>query len=98
MRICELKQIDTETVTNTIMVDDYDEDGNLVGQHEETVTREVPVMGAVYRDATPEEVAQAERDAAEIAEWERTRPRTAEERMDDIEDALVELAAIIGGE
>lgn len=98
MRIAEYRQVSTHTVTSTIMVDDYDEDGEVIGQHEETVTREVPVLAMVYRDATPEEEAAAAAEAAEMAEWERARPRTSEERMDEIEDALVELASIIGGE
>ncbi len=64
MIIAEYKRIDTKTATNTIMVDDYDpETGEVIGQHEETVTKEIPVMGMVYRDSTPEEIAESERMA-----------------------------------
>lgn len=95
MRINERVQVGTETIINTIMVDDFNEDGELVGQHEETVTREVPITQEVYRDMTPEEEAQAAAEQAAAEEHERTRPLTSEERMDAIEDALVELAAIM---
>lgn len=66
MRICELVQTGTETITNTIMVDDYDQDGNVIGQHEETVTKEVPVMETVYRDMTAEEQAETNAQQEEI--------------------------------
>lgn len=85
MRICELVQTGTETITNVIMVDDYNEAGEIVGQHEETVTKEVPVMENVYRDMTPEEEAEAMRQQSELEEYERTRPRTTEERCDAVE-------------
>lgn len=85
MRICELVQTGTETITNVIMVDDYNEAGEIVGQHEETVAVEKPIMENVYRDMTPEEEAEALRQQAEWEEWERTRPRTHEERCDAVE-------------
>lgn len=86
MRICELVQTGTKQITNTVMVYDYDQDGNIIGQHEETVTKEEPVMETVYRDMTPEEEAEALAQQAEWEEWERTRPRTPEERCDAVED------------
>lgn len=94
MKVAEYKQIDTQTITNTILVDDVDEAGEVIGQHEETITKEVPVMGMVYRDATAEEVAEAERMAAEMP----TEPvdETAQ-RIAELEDALIELASLIGG-
>ena len=49
MRIAEYKQIDTrtESYTETIPAE-YDDEGNLISEeHEETRTREVPVMGMV---------------------------------------------------
>ena len=85
MRVCEQLQTGTEAITNVIVVDDYNEIGELVGQHEETVTEEVPVMETVYRDATPEEEAEALTQWAEWEEQERTRPRTPEERCDAVE-------------
>lgn len=78
MRIAEYKQTGTEQVTRQRWVIDdvatdervshllemdaeHDEHG-----HWEEYTEEIPVMGIVYRDATPEEEAEAERQAAEI--------------------------------
>lgn len=63
MRIAEYKQIDTrtESYTETIPAE-YDDEGNIISEeHEETRIREVPVMGMVYRDMTPEEVAEMEK-------------------------------------
>ena len=47
----------------------------------------------VYRDATHEEIAEREREEAaqQVAE------PTPEERMEQIEAALIELAAMLGG-
>ncbi len=94
MRIAEYKQIDTETITNTILVDDVDEAGEVIGQHEETITKEVPVMGMVYRDATADEIAEAERMAAEMPA--EPADETAQ-RIADLEDALIELASMLEG-
>lgn len=95
MKINELVQTGTETITETVLVDDLNEDGELVGQHEETVTREVPVMQMVYRDMTAEEEAEALAQQAEAEEYERTRPRTTDERLDayaeDTDAALFDL-------
>lgn len=62
MRIAEYKQIDIEIITNEIEVDDFNEDGEVIGTHAETITKEVPVMGMVYRDATEEEIAEMQID------------------------------------
>ena len=48
---------------------------------------------AEYRDATPEEIAEMERMAAEMPKPE----PTPEERMTEIEAALIELAAMMAG-
>lgn len=63
MKIGEYKKISEEIVENIVMVDDFDAEGNIIGQHEETVRKVIPVMGIVYREMTEEEVAQAEADA-----------------------------------
>lgn len=48
----------------------------------------------VYRDATPEEIAAWEQETVQ----QPTLEPTPEERLDEIEAALIELAAILGGE
>ncbi len=80
MRIAEYKQIDTKTETYTVTIPaEYDGDGNVtVPEHEEIRTREVPVMGLVYRDMTAEELAEIEHMQSEIPEPE----ATAEERIE----------------
>ena len=100
MRIAEYKQtgIRTEKYTVTIPAE-YDNEGNLISEeHEETRTREVPVMGMVYRDMTPEEISEAEKLQAEMPEPE----PTPEERLNTLEtttdDIVLMLADLIGGE
>lgn len=63
MRIAEYKQTGTCTEEYTVTIPpEYDDAGNLISEeHEETRIREVPVMGMVYRDMTPEEVAEMEK-------------------------------------
>lgn len=95
MRIAEYKQVSTEIIKKTILVNDYDENGNIIGQHEETVTEEKPVMGMTYRDMTPEEEAEMLRQQKEAEEYEKNRPLTAEERMEILEDAFAELCEVI---
>lgn len=86
MRIAEYKQIDTETVTNTIIL----EDGT-----EETIEKEVPIMGMVYRDATPEEEAEMQRMADEMPQPE----PTLEEKVEDLSEALMIVTEmLIGGD
>ena len=107
MKVAEYKQIDTRTETYTVTVPaEYDEEGNIISEeHEETHTREVPVMGMVYRDMTAEEIAEAERLQAEMPEPE----PTEEERLDKVEqrtdtlesatdDLVLMMADLIGGE
>ena len=100
MRVAEYKQIDThtESYTETIPAE-YDDDGNIISEeHEETRTREIPVMGMVYRDMTPEEIAEMEKIQEEMPEEQ----PTPEERLDTLEtttdDIVLMLADIIGGE
>lgn len=107
MRIAEYKQTGTRTEEYTVTIPaEYDEEGNIISEeHEETRTREVPVMGMVYRDMTPEEITEAEKIQAEMPEPE----PTPEERLDKVEqrtgtlesatdDIVLMLADIIGGE
>lgn len=100
MRIVEYKQIDTKTEEYTVTIPaEYNDEGNIISEeHEETRTREVPVMGKVYRDMTPEEISEAEKLQAEMPEPE----PTPEERLNTLEtttdDIVLMLADIIGGE
>ena len=68
MRIAEYKQTGTRTEEYTVTVPpEYDNEGKLITEeHEETRTREVPVMGMVYRDMTAEEIAEMEKIQAEM--------------------------------
>ena len=100
MRIAEYKQVDTKTEEYTVTIPaEYDNEGKLITEeHEETRTREVPVMGMVYRDMTSEEISEEEKLQANIPEPE----PTPEERLNTLEtttdDIVLMLADIIGGE
>lgn len=100
MRVAEYKQTGTKTEEYTVNIPpEYDDEGNLISEeHEETRTREVPVMGMVYRDMTPEEIAEMEKLQKEMPEPE----PTPEERLNTLEtttdDIVLMLADIIGGE
>lgn len=100
MKVAEYKQTGTRTESYTVTIPaEYDEEGNLISEeHEETRTREVPVMGMVYRDMTAEEIAEMEKIQTEMPEPQ----STAEERLDTLEtttdDIVLMLADIIGGE
>ena len=74
MRIAEYKQIDTKTEEYTVTIPpEYDEEGNIISEeHEETRTREIPIMRNVYRDMIPEEIAEAEKLQAEMPEEQPT--------------------------
>lgn len=105
-RIAEYKQVDTKKEPYTVTIPaEYDEDGNLISEeHEETRTREVPVMGMVYRDMTAEEIAEAERLQAEMPEpqpTEEERLDKVEQRTDTLEgatdDLVLMMADLIGG-
>lgn len=73
-RTGEYKQTGTRTESYTVTVpSEYDEDGSLISEeHKETRTREVPVMGMVYRDMTPEEISELEKIQAELPEEQPT--------------------------
>lgn len=90
MRSAEYAQIGTRTETHTVFFDDeYDENGCItVPAHEEEVTVEVPVMGMVYRDMTPDEEAEAEASFTPIE-------KTDSERIAELEAAL---EALLRGE
>lgn len=107
MIVAEYKQIDTRTESYTITIPaEYDSEGKLItDEHEETRIREVPVMGMVYRDMTPEEIAELEKIQAEMPEPQPTaeeRLNKVEQRTDTLEgatdDIVLMLADIIGGE
>lgn len=74
MRIAEYKKIGIKTEEYKIIVPaEYDEKGNITSiEHEETRTKEVPVMGLVYRDMTPEEIAEMEKIQTELPQEEST--------------------------
>ena len=99
MKVAEYKQTGIRTESYTVTVPaEYDDEGKLsTEEHEETRTREVPVMGMVYRDMTPEEIAEAERLQANIPEPE----PTPEERLNTLEtttdDIVLMMADLIGG-
>lgn len=80
MRIAEYKQTGTHTETYTVTIPaEYDNEGNMtVEEHEEVRTREVPVMGLVYREMTEEEIAEIEQMQSEVPEPE----ATAEDRIE----------------
>lgn len=74
MRIAEYKKIGIKTEEYKIIVPvEYDEKGNITSiEHEETRTKEVPVIGLVYRDMTPEEIAEMEKIQTELPQEEAT--------------------------
>lgn len=80
MRIAEYKKTGTRTEEYTVIIPaEYDDEGNMtVEEHEEVRTREVPVMGLVYRDMTAEELAEIEQMQSEVPEPE----ATAEDRIE----------------
>ena len=99
MRIAEYKQISTRTEQRVIHHDAiWDDNGNIIaGEWDETVEIQVPVMDLVPRDATPEEIAEFERQQAETPPPE----PTPEERLAALEtttdDMILLMADLIGG-
>lgn len=100
MRIAEYKQISTRTKNQVIHHGaEYDDAGNIVAEAwDENVEVQVPVMDMVYRDATPEEIAEFERQQAEIPEPE----PSPEERLAELEaqnqmltQCLMEMSQIV---
>lgn len=84
MRIAEYKQIGAKEETRTRVVPaTYDDEGNpLTEEKTEEYTVEVPVMGMVYRDATPEEIEAMQQE--EIPDM----PQSPEDRIAELESAL----------
>lgn len=80
MRIAEYKQTGTRTEEYTVTIPaEYDDEGMVITEeHKEVRTREVPVMGLVYRDMTAEELAEIEKMQSEVPEPE----ATAEDRIE----------------
>lgn len=100
MRIAEYKKISTRIEQRVVHHKaDYNEDGNIINEAwDETVEVEVPVMGMVYRDATPEEIAEMERQQEEMPEPEPSQ----EERLAELEaqnqmltQCLMEMSQIV---
>ena len=107
MKIAEYKQTGTRTESYTVTIPaEYDNEGKLITEeHEETRTREVSIMGMVYRDMTAEEIAEMEKIQTEMPESQPTaeeRLNKVEQRTDTLEgatdDIVLMLADIIGGE
>lgn len=74
----------------------YSEMGELITEaYDETYTVTIPIMEAQNVEMTAEEVAELERMQAQMPE---PVPDPSDARMTDIEAALIELAAMIGGD
>lgn len=98
MRIAEYKKIGSHKEQRIIHHDAvFDEfSGMLVEDaHDEVVEVDVPDMGLVYRDMTPEEEAEAARAAAEEAEIEANREPTTQEQIDDLYDLVSVLTEVV---
>lgn len=91
MKINDLVKIGERTEQRVIHHDaEYAEDGSVTREAwDEVIEVQVPVMDMVYRDATPEEEAEFERQQAELPEPE----PTPEERMAEVE-AVSDMAYI----
>lgn len=83
-----LVKVGERIVTNTIVVDDYNEVGEIIGQHEEEISRTVDIMEARVVDMTPEE-------EAEVALIETNREPTLEEQVADLTDLVMILTEVI---
>ena len=85
----------TETRIRTIPAQ-YNEMGELITEaYDETYTVIVPIMEAQNVEMTDEEIAEFERMQAQMPE---PVPDPSDARMTEIEAALIELAAMIGGD
>lgn len=99
MKINELVKVGERTEQRVIHhAAEYAEDDKIIAEAwDETVEVDVPVMGMVYRDATPEEEAEFERQQAELPPPE----PTPDERLDALEtttdDMILLMADLIGG-
>ena len=106
MKINDLVKIGERTEQRVIHhAAEYAEDGSVTSEAwDETVEVQVPVMGMVDRDATPEEEAEFERQREEMPEPEPTaeeRLNKLEPRLDTLEtttdDMILLMADLIGG-
>lgn len=99
MKIAEFRQVTTRTDRRLIHHDAlWDDNGNIVANAwDETVEVQVPVMGTVYRDASPDEMDEMERRQAELPKAE----ATPEDRLEALEtaadDMILMMAELIGG-
>ena len=85
----------TETRIRTIPAQ-YSEMGELITEaYDETYTVTIPIMEAQNVEMTAEEIAELEAIQAQMPE---PVPDTSDARMTEIEAALIELAAMIGGD
>ena len=85
----------TETRIRTIPAQ-YNEMGELITEaYDETYTVILPIMEAQNVEMTEEEIAELERMQAQMPE---PVPDPSDARMTEIEAALIELAAMIGGD
>ena len=85
----------TETRIRTIPAQ-YNEMGELIADaYDETYTVTVPVMEPRNVEMTADEIAELERMQAQMPE---PVPDPSDARMTEIEAALIELAAMIGGD
>ena len=97
MRINELIKTDERIEQRVIHhAAEYSEDGSVTCEAwDEIVEVQVPVVGMVHRDATPEEEAEFERQREKMPE------PTPEERLDALEtttdDMILLMADLIGG-
>lgn len=93
MKINDLVKIGERTEQRVIHHDAlWDDNGNIIANAwDEVIEVQAPVMGTVYRDATPEEIAEMERQQAEMPAPD----MTTEERMTVMEDAFAELCEVI---
>ncbi len=74
----------------------YSEMGELITEaYDETYTVTIPIMEAQNVEMTAEEIAEFERMQAQMPE---PVPDPSDARMTEIEAALIELAAMIGGD
>lgn len=74
----------------------YSEMGELITEaYDETYTVTIPIMEAQNVEMTAEEIAELERMQAQMPE---PVPDPSDARMTEIEAALIELAAMIGGD
>ena len=106
MRINELVKVGERTEQRIVHhAAEYADDGSITKEAwDETEEVQVPVMGMVYRDATPEEEAEFERQQAETPPPEPTpeeRLNKLEPRTDALEDTtddmILLMADLIGG-